>query len=161
MRYDEMIEFLKKNEKEMIAHITTRTEVKMNKKDVETKKIANPFKVVYKTQKIKVKVNFDYHSEVNEQRGNENKKQDFEAQERKWGTHIAKSIIEKGPQLYLSVIEIEKVGDSMYRQGDEEVKYEDLKTFIPEYKPSSQGVENEVKFRNYKLENVIEFEVVS
>ncbi len=160
MRYDEMIDFLKKNDQEMVVQITTRTEVKMNKKDVATKKILNPFGIVYKTSKIKVKVNFDYQNEVNEQLKVEGKEQTFEAQERKWGEHIAKSIIEKGSQLYLSVIEIDKIGKSTYRENDQDISYEELKPFIPEYKSSNKILENEVKYRNYKLENIIDFEVI-
>ena len=153
----ELVRFFNDNQSAVKGNIVTRTPVKMNKKDVATKSIENPNGAVYKVQTINVELNAEYEIKVNTARMLEGKEQDFEVEARKWGVHNNKSIIEKNGQLYLQVIEGDRIGSPVYETEDGvEVKYDDLKPFIPAYNASAkQGLEDEVKVRTFKLENVI------
>lgn len=138
------------------ATIVTRTPVRMNKRDVATKTISNPY-VAFKVQTIEVELNANYEIKVNTARFLENKEQTFEAEGRVWGENVNGSIVKHGDQLYLKVIEGDRVGAPVYElENGDAVEYSALKPFIPAYKPSAkQGVDEEVKSRSYKLENVI------
>ena len=139
------------------AVIVTRTPVKMNKKDVATKQIANPFAEVYKVQTIEVELNADYEQKVNDQRLIEGAAQNFEAEGRSWGKHVNGAIVEKNGQFYLHTILIGKVGKAKYETASgREVNYDDLLPFIPVYNSNpKQQLEDDVKVRDFKLSNVI------
>lgn len=153
----DLVRFFNDNQSAVKGNIVTRTPVKMNKKDVATKTIENPNGAVYKVQTINVELNAEYEIKVNTARMLEGKEQDFEVEARKWGVHNNKSIIEKNGQLYLQVIEGDRIGSPVYEtEAGVEVKYDDLKPFIPAYNASAkQGLETDVKVRTFKLENVI------
>lgn len=153
----ELVKFFNSNKMPVKGNIVTRTPVKMNKRDVATKTIDNPHGAVYKVQTISVELNAEYETKVNTARMLEGKAQDFEVEARKWGVHVNKSIVEKNGQLYLMVIEEEKIGTPVYEtENGVEVSYDDLKPFIPAYNPApKQDLENDVKVRTFKLENVI------
>lgn len=153
----ELVRFFYDNTAAVRGNIVTRTPVKMNKKDVATKQIENPHGAIYKVQTINVELNPKYEMQVNTARMLEGKEQDFEAEARKWGVRVNGGIIEKNGQLYLNTIEEDKIGSPVYETEDgTEVKYDDLKPFIPAYKPApKQGLESDVKVRTFKLENVI------
>jgi hypothetical protein len=57
----------------------------------------------------------------------------------------------------LNTIEESKLGSPVYEdENGVEVKYDDLKPFIPAYNAApKQGLENDIKVRTFKLENVI------
>lgn len=139
------------------ATIVTKTPVKMNKKDVATKQIANPHGDVFKVQTIVVEFNADYQGKVNDQRLLEGVAQDFVATSRAWGKHVNGSIVENHGQFYLHCVEIEKQGKAVYEtRGGKKVNYADLLDFIPKYNgTASQELEDEVKVRDFKLQNVI------
>lgn len=153
----DLVKFFDNNTKPMKANIVTRTPVKMNKKDVATKQIANPHGAVYKVQTIAVELNANYEIKVNTERMLEGKEQDFEVEQRKWGVRVNGSIVEKNGQFYLNTIEEEKIGTPTYETATgEKVEYDALKPFIPAYNPvAKQGLESDVKVRAFKLEHVI------
>lgn len=162
MKKEDLIEFAKTVPENTLAVITTRTTVKMNKKDVKTKTIPNPFSDIYKVAKVKVLLNANYEKLVNDSRAKEGKPTDFVAEAMKYGTMIGNALLENKGQLYLKCIEKDRVGDSKYENAiSEPIDYNELLPFIPEYTGSvKQDLENEVKVRNYKIESVIDFEVV-
>jgi hypothetical protein len=153
----ELVKFFYANTKAVRGNIVTRTPVKMNKKDVATKQIANPHGAIYKVQTINVELNPQYEMQVNTARMLEGKEQDFEVSARKWGVHVNGGIIEKNGQLYLNVIEEAKVGTAVYEtENGVEVKYADFAAFMPAYVGAvKQGLETDIKIRTFKLENVI------
>lgn len=153
----ELVMYFNDNKAAVRGNIVTRTPVKMNKKDVATKTIANPNGAVYKVQTINVELNAQYEMKVNTARMLEGKEQDFEAEGRKWGVNVNGSIVEKNGQLYLKVVEETKIGTPVYEtENGTEVSYDDLRAFIPAYTPAAkQGLEDDVKVRTFKLENVI------
>lgn len=153
----ELVKFFYNNTTPVRGNIVTRTPVKMNKKDVATKQIANPHGAIYKVQTINVELNPAYEMQVNTERMLEGKEQDFEAEARKWGVHVNGGIIERNGQLYLHTIEEEKIGSPVYQtEGGKPIAYNEFAPFLPAYVPSKkQGLKNDVKVRTFKLENVI------
>ena len=75
----DLVNFFSKYQAATRAVVVTRTPVKMNKKDVATKEIPNPFTEVFKVQTIEVELNADYEQKVNDQRLLEGIAQDFVA----------------------------------------------------------------------------------
>lgn len=153
----ELIHFFNCNKMPVKGNIVTRTPVKMNKRDVATKSIANPHGAVYKVQTINVELNAQYETRVNTARMFEGKEQNFEVEDRKWGEHVNASIVKHGEELYLSVVEESKVGSPVYEtENGIEVSYDDLKAFMPVPKAAAkQDLTNEIKVRTFKLTNVI------
>ena len=154
-----MTSFFAANTNKMNAVLKTKTVVRMNKKDVATKQIANPHGTVYKIQRVQVELNGDYEKNVNQSRAVEEKSQDFEKGELKWGQHkFGKAIIENDGKLYLQTTELGKIGDVEYvDENGNPVDYASIKPFMPVYKPSAkQGLEDEVKIRTFKYESVLE-----
>ncbi len=142
------------------AKMIISTSVKMNKKDVETKTIKNPYDSATKVSTIIVDINPQYEDVVNQQREAEEKSADFESQERKWGTNIGRGIVEKDGKLYLSYIPVQTVLNSYFVNNDL-IEYSELKPFIPVKKPNEkQDLENEVKFRTVSMSNIIGFEIL-
>lgn len=153
-----LVTYFQANQAKTRLTLVTKTVVKMNKKDVATKSVANPFSVVFKLQTVVVDVNADYEDKVNDQRVAEGDMPDFEKQAI-WGSHVGNSaIVENHGQLYLQTIEVAKLGQSEYIDvNGNVVDYDLIKPFIPAYtKPVSQGLDNEVKVRTFKLSSIIE-----
>ena len=153
----ELINFFNNFKSCQRATIVTKTPVKMNKKDVATKQIENPNGEVFKVQTIVVEFNADYQGKVNDQRLLEGVAQDFVSEGRSWGKHVNGSIVENHGQFYLHCVEIEKQGKAVYEtKGGKKVDYADLLAFIPKYNGTAkQELEDEVKVRDFKLQNVI------
>jgi hypothetical protein len=154
-----LVTYFQANQAKTRLTMVTKTTVKMNKKDVATKSVANPFKEIFKIQAVVVDVNADYEDKVNDQRVAEGEMPDFEKQNMVWGSHVGNSaIIENNGQLYLQTIEVSKLGDVQYIDGNGKViEYSAIKPFIPNYtKPVSQGLDNEVKVRSFKLTSIVE-----
>jgi len=142
------------------ARLITRTEVKMNKKDVATKSIANPYLGAVKITTMIVELAPQYESAVNEQRTAENKEADFEASSRKWGTSIGNGIVENNGKLYVSFIAKEHVLTN-YMLGDQIIDKSELEPFMPKKKDSgTQNLENAVVFRTIAAENIMELEII-
>ena len=140
----------------VVVTLVTRTAVKMNKKDVATKTIANPFDTVYKIQTVKVEVNANYEQRVNEQREAEHRAADFVSQGRTWGTKVSNAITEHNGQQYLNAIVLERVGEPTYETDT--VKYVDpdhIAPFITAQRvATSQHVDDPVKYCTYKLSSI-------
>lgn len=144
------------------ARITIDTEVKMNKKDVATKKIENPYLGARKIVEMVVTLAPQYEAAVNEVRAEEGKPTDFEAGARKWGDNLGNGIVQKGDKLYVSFI-ADSVESTTYFLDGEEISKDLLKDFIPVKKvdpTKGQGVENVVQFRTVALENIAFLEVI-
>lgn len=142
--------------------LTTKTVVKMNKKDVATKTIPNPFtEAVYKLTTTRVTLNASYEDRVNESRTVEGKDNDFKATV-SYGKMVGNALLENNDTLYIKCIEEEKIGKSFYINGQAEViQYADLAPFMPVKKPSTtQDLDTEVKARNYKVESITGYEVI-
>jgi hypothetical protein len=153
----DLISYIQSLTAEAAIIIVTETEVKMNKKDVETKKNPNHYIGAIKKSTQIVKVNPDYQREVNDQREQEGKDADFEASSRKWGVSLGNGILEKNDKIYVSYIPVKTI-ESSYEFNGEAIEYSELKKFIPEKKSSgNQGIENEVQFRVISLENIKSF----
>lgn len=155
----DLISYIQSLTAEAAIIIVTETEVKMNKKDVETKKTPNPYISAIKKASQIVKVNPDYQREVNDQRNEEGKDADFEASSRKWGVSLGNGILEKNGKIYVSYIPVKTI-ESSYEFNGEAIEYSELKKFIPEKKSSgNQGIENQVQFRVIAIENIKSFKV--
>lgn len=154
------IELIKSLKGPTLARIITRTDVKMNKKDVETKSIANPYVGAVKVTTMIVELAPQYETAVNEQRTEEGKTADFEASSRKWGQNLGNGLVENNGKMYVSFIAKEHVLTS-YLFGDQVIEKSVLEPFIPKKKESTtQGVENEIAFRTVSVENLYTVEVL-
>jgi hypothetical protein len=143
-----------------LARMITRTEVKMNKKDVETKTTPNPFGTVYKITTQIVELAPKYESAVNDQLSTEGKEASFEASERKWGTNKGNGIVENNGKTYVSFIAKEHVLTS-YIHNDVVIDKKEFVAFVPVKKPSAtQGTDKEVVFRSVSLENIMSVEII-
>lgn len=153
----ELVDFFNHFKSPTRATIVSRTPVKMNKKDVATKQIANPFGEVFKVQTVVVDLNADYEQKVNDQRFIEGSAQTFEAEGRAWGKHINNAIVEKTGRLYLHCIEVNKMGCPRYETATgRDVDYNDLLPFIPVRSSNTkQQLAEEVKVRDFSLPNII------
>jgi hypothetical protein len=157
----ELVEFFDKFTLSFRGTLMSRTPVKMNKKDLETKTISNPYGDVYKIQLINMELNADYEAKVNSARREEDKKDDFVVEERMWGSHVNGVIVQKGEQLYINVLEESKIGPVKYEtENGVSVDYNNIKPFLPIYKsPPKQNLENDVKVRTFKVANVLEMSI--
>ena len=155
-----VIETVKALTQPTLALVTTNTVAKLNKKDVETKTIANPYTEVRKISTMLVELAPKYEKAVNDQREAEGKEQNFEASDRKWGTNLGNGIVDNNGKLYISMILKESKG-TMYMVDGKEIQKSDIEKFMPKSKPSTnQGIENEVKFLTITAENIASLEIV-
>lgn len=155
-------EFARTVEPNTRVFLYTKTALAMNKKDVATKTIPNPFTEVFKVSCIEVTLNANYEARMNEQLIKEGKAPEFKAQELPYGKMVGNALLENKEQLYLKCIEERRVGKSTYVDAqDNVIQYEDLKPFIPVSKPSATAVvENAIQVRNFKLSSISGFEVM-
>lgn len=157
----QIIDTISKLQGPTLARMISRTEVKMNKKDVATKSNPNPYIGAVKITTQIVELAPKYEAAVNEQRESEGKEADFQASARKWGVNIGNGIVEKEGKFYVSFIAKEHVLNS-YLFGDQVISKEDLDPYIPAKKPGSgvQGVENAIAFRSIAAENIMSLEII-
>lgn len=156
-----IVEFAKIVKPNTKAILQTKTPVKMNKKDVATKTIPNPHTEVFKINTVKVTLNDDYQYRVNEQRIKEGNSANFEAKSLGYGKMVGNALLENNGQLYIKCIEENRIGIPLYVDAANNViEYDELKDFIPVRKNNGQGLEEEIKVRNIKIENVIGFELI-
>lgn len=145
-----------------LALITTRTEVKMNKKDVATKTEANPYLGATKLSTLLVELAPKYEKTVNDQREAEGKAADFEVSERAWGTNVGNGIVENKGKFYISYILKESKSKSKeFFFNDEEIEFSLLESFIPKKKPDVNPVtEKAITFSSVSVENIVSMELV-
>ena len=152
-----ILAFLQMNETLLQATMTTRTEVKLNKKNKAKTKV-NPFSVVYKVQKSVVDINRDYEKAVKQQQAVEGVPTNFEKEKLTWGKHVCKAVIEHKDNLYLQTILVGKRGKTVYENANgESVNFADIVEFMPERKASAkQNLEDEVQVRTFAFKNILE-----
>lgn len=154
------VEAIRELTKPTLARMITRTAVKMNKRDVETKSIENPYIGAVKITTQLVELAPQYDRAVNDQRVIENKESDFESSSRKWGQNLGNGIVENNNKLYVSFIAKEHVMTN-YMLDDVIIEKSELLKFMPKPKASStQNVDSEVVFRTIAVENIMELEII-
>lgn len=135
--------------------IMARTELKLNKKSRETGE-RNPFGKIYKIARVNGFINYIYENSVNNQRGREDKPQDFVAMPRVWGTHVPNTpFIEHNDKLYLH-FKVERSLDVILVDEDGIIRsWEELSEWLPARSVSCrQGVDEQVIARAYNMTNV-------
>jgi len=156
------VETVKALTKPTLAIITTNTEVKLNKKDVETKTIENPYIGTRKLAKMIVELAPQYEKAVNDQRETEGKEKTFEAGARAWGTNLGNGVVDNNGKLYISCILKESQGKSFMFES-EPIEESTIDPWMPKKKPSStnnQGVEEAVKFMTISVDNITSLEIL-
>ena len=157
---EHFVKLIKNLDKPTMAKIITRTEVKMNKKDIKTKTIQNPYVGAVKVTTQIVELNPQYEKTVNEQLTTENKESDFEASSRKWGQNIGNGLVENNGKMYVSFIPKKHILNT-YMLGDKIIEKTELDSFIPIKKDKNdQGTETPVLFRTISLENICTIELI-
>lgn len=158
---EELINFLTSYKSAKTATVVSKTELRMNKKDVATKQTPNPYPIAYKVSLFEADVNFDYTDKVNDARLLEGKEQSFEAQEAKWGDYVSKSLTKKDDQYYMKLVPTKSLTKTSYEDADgKALNYDDLKPFVPVKKEyTGQGLDNAVQFRAFKLDSIIHFKI--
>ena len=104
-------------------------------------------------------INLDYENAVNRQQVREGTEPEFKAKERKWGKHITRAVIEHKDKYYVQIRENKTYGHE-YSLNGEPIAYSLLKPFITPKKKvvveeSHQGVEDEIKVRDVKLDGSV------
>jgi len=160
---EELIEFLKSFKSTKRVTLITKTEVKLNKKDVATKTIPSPYATnpVYKVSLFEGEINFDYEDRVNDQLLVEGKKNGFQAEKAVWGESLSKSLDFHNGNHYLKVIPEANLIDPTYEDSKgAKILKEDFKAFLPTPSSSSrQGTDTEIPYRKFKLESIIHFAI--
>jgi len=148
---DELVKVLMAVKGPTPATITATTLVKMNKRN-------NPYhEKVYKTQDSNVFINFNYANSVNKRLVKEGKEANFEAKPRKWGVHVPGTpLILHKDNYYLEAGYLTKNTPKVtYTMDGEEVEKAVFENYLPARKPSTtQGLEQEVVMRDFKIENI-------
>lgn len=125
--------------------------------DPKAKKTGNPFVDIRKLSRVNAFTGADYEKSVQRQEVREGHEANFEAKSRQWGERISPALVKKENSFYL-VAQIRSTRSPIYtavKNGLRQViKSEEIKPFLPEHKKSSQPIEKEVIYRNYKLENI-------
>lgn len=159
----DLINFLTSYKSAKTATVVSKTELKMNKKDIATKQTPNPYPIAYKVSLFEADINFDYEDRVNDARLVEGKEQSFEAGEAKWGQYVSKSLTKKDDQYYMKLVPTKSLTKTTYEDADgKALDYDSLKPFVPVRKESastSQGLDNAVQFRAFKLDSIIHFKI--
>lgn len=134
--------------------------------DARLKKTDNPFAMpVTKTSRVLGIVNFNYGSCINLQRGREFDPADGEAFElftpepRSWGIRLEKlPFVQHRDALYLEV-KVERSLEYSYADANgNPLTPEQVAPFLPKVSSNAdhQGVEKEIRLRDYRLENILE-----
>lgn len=158
----DIIKYFNENQQVTQAKIIAKTVVKLNKKDVATKTEHHEFNSdIYKIQQYIVELNKKYSEQVNEVRAQENKSQDFIAEKRKMGgVNINNCIIDKDGQLYITTI-LKSTGNTSYLYNNKQIEKSTFEKFLPIKKDyNNQGIDNKVIVNTFKLENIVEIEII-
>ena len=149
----ELLDRLSQVKGSKIITVTMLTEVKLNKKHRETKEPC-PYTGVLKRTRCKVMVGTDFQNGVNNRREKEGEDKDFEAQPHAWASHTDKPVIstnKTGDQYYANMRVLETY-ETSYTHDGEELDREDLRPYqAPRKKPTNQGVEDPIEWRNVSV----------
>lgn len=146
---EELVDWLRSLKGAGDVLLTSRTEVRMRKTN-------NPYVGAVKVQGVRVSINENYEQMVNEHREDEQKSTNFKVEGLKWGECTDNVVVEHNGGLYIKTIELSRDPNAVYMHNDAVIDYEVLKPFIPPYKPSpKQQLDNDVKVRTFKIENIV------
>lgn len=163
-KQQDLITFLTSYKSAAKANFVSKTELKMNKKDVATKTIKNPHPTTYKVSLFEGEINFDYEDKVNDARFIEGKDQDFKAGAAVNGLQfLSKALSIKDGKHYIKIIPGKKLTSTVYEQEDgTKIDYDELKPYVPVAKPSASGsqeLDKPVPFRAFKLDSIIHISI--
>ena len=146
----DLINFLKSFDGAGEVLLTTVTEVPM-------RKTGNPYYGdVLKVQAIRALINADYEHRVNQQRRLETKVDDFQAENLRWGECHDNIVVKHDGRLYIKTIELKKETQPQYLHNHQQIPLSTIAPWMPEYRGSpKQRLDNEVKVRTFKIENII------
>ncbi len=133
------------------------------KKETGPEHSPNPYLPCVKVSRVNGIVNWSYENSVNLQLLREGKEPNFEAQPRKWGTHLNDSpfvshVNKAGEHnLYLEVRVKSSLGHSYYSIDGEEILEEKIEPYLKKKQSVKefQGVEREVILRDYNVKNIV------
>ena len=126
--------------------------------EARSRKTGNPYKAIYKLSKVNGISGADYENSVNNQLEREGKENDFSAGERSWGTRISPTLVENKGKSYLAM-HVQKTSKPTYLVDKNSmltvIDKKKIENFIIQpSKPTQGGVEKNVIYRNYSLENI-------
>lgn len=128
--------------------------------DTKAKKTDNPYSEIRKLSKVNGFTGADYEASVARQQEREGKEATFEARDRAWGTRTSAALVENKGKKYL-VIHPRNTAKPVYFARSiagvlMQVKKEAIEKFLPKTYSAApaQGVDKEVVYRNYALENI-------
>lgn len=155
------LDLLQNITEESTLNLLTKTEVKLLKKDKEGNK--NTLPKIFKCSVQKVLVNKNYSEAVNEQREKEGKAADFVAEAVKFDGVAKGCTFEYNGQHYVKAILLENIGESYFEtEHGDAIGLDSFKQFMSTAKSSSrQQVDEEVKVRKFKIESILNFEIVN
>lgn len=140
--------------KETFLKIVTKTPVKLLKKDKEGNK--NDLPEIFKEQTQQVVINRPYEKAVNAALQVEGKESDFESQGRNWGISAGAIVEHANGTRYLSYILIDSGSSKYFDDTGKEYAKADFERFVSTAKKtSSQGLDDEVKARTVKFDNIV------
>lgn len=135
--------------------VITRTIPEMRKK-------GNPYHGrILKVSKVNGQIRFNYEAGVQRQQEREGKEANFEAQPRKWGTHVSPHstflahVTKEGFQRFYLRLRVLRSKSVYVDENGAVIDPELIKPFLPVQPPSKQGVESEVIERDYNLDNIL------
>lgn len=149
----QMIEILSKVNHATPLAFTARIKTKL-------KKTSNPYAdfEVFKISRVFAFTGFSYENSVNKQLEREDKSPEFQAQARTWGERISPALVKDKDKFYL-VAKVQRARSPVYFYNNNGlnkiINVDKIKEFLPVIKPTSQGLEKEVIYRNYVIDNLI------
>lgn len=133
--------------------------------DARARKTGNPFTEVRKLSQVNGFTGADYEASVNRQQAREGSVPAFEARERSWGERIAPALVENKGKLFLP-IQPRSTKKPIYFGRNKmgvlmQIRKDVIASFLPAERSSAeaQGVEKEVVYRNYALENIVQISI--
>ncbi len=150
----ELLQTIQDSGEERQLVVRTKTLFKLLKKDKNGNK--NPYGDIWRVATSKITVGKPYTDVVNEVRATEHKPVDFEAQPRRWGIGDGIFVI-KGDDRYLRAIFDSSIESCLVNEDGKPIKYQDIVQFIStaNTQPKSQGIDEVVQYRNYKLSSIV------
>lgn len=154
---NELQEMLSTTKGATIVSILARTPVKLRKKS-RVNSDPCPFESIHKISRVNGILNHNYEKSVNRQREREGKETDFQAVQHQWAEHVPGTPFVRnrrgGDTLYL-VIKVERAFDTVYVDQDDRIRTkQEIAEFEYSKGSSRQNLDQEVIYRNYKLDNI-------
>lgn len=129
--------------------------------DARCRKTGNPYKSVRKLSKVNGFTGANYENSVNRQQEREGKDPSFISGGRPWGERASPALVEKDGKWYLAIQPKATAKPLYFTKASDAEPYkltpkDKIAAFLPAEKSSAeaQGVDKEVVYRNYGLENI-------